>query len=140
LKLSSKKDITDQVISALPAPEVIEDAVVRLVLEHPRTWAPLIDDRAIHEYASNAFEFHFVKCPQMDERIRLPQDQTMGDLTPIELLGKYWQASHTPEEDVAALQELATVILQEEGEEEVEEVTDAEDEEGVEAEALGGAG
>ena len=64
----------------------------------------------------------------------------MGDLTPIELLGKYWQASHTPEEDVAALQELATVILQEEGEEEVEEVTDAEDEEGVEAEALGGAG
>jgi len=66
---------------------------------------------------------HFVKRPQMDERIRLPQDQTVGDLSPAELLEKFWQASHVPEEDVKALQELATVILQEEevAEEEAEE-------------------
>jgi len=125
LKLSSQKDITDQVISALPAPVGMDDAVVRLVLEYPRAWAPLIDDGAIQEYASGAFEFHFVKRPQMDERIRLPQDQTIGDLTPAELLGKYWEASHTPEEDLVALQELAAVILQDE--EEVEEVEEAEE-------------
>ncbi len=64
----------------------------------------------------------------MDERIRLPQDQTVGDLTPAELLGKYWQASHTPEEDVVALQELVAEILHdeakavEEGAEEAEEM------------------
>ena len=127
LKLASQKDITAQVISALPAPDLMEDAVVRLVLEYLRAWAPLIDDGAIHDYASAAFEFHFVKRPQMDERIRLPHDQTVGDLTPAELLGKFWQASHVPEEDVEALQSLATSILS--GEEEAAEPEeDAEEE------------
>lgn len=116
LKLETQEDITDQVIGSLPASGAMEDAVVRLVLEYPRAWAPLIDDRTIQEYASDAFEFHFVKRPQMDERMRLPQDQSVGDLTPSELLEKFWQASHVPEEDVKALQELAAVILQEEAE------------------------
>jgi len=121
LKLETQEDITDQVIDVLPAPGAMEGAVVRLVLEYPRAWAPLIDDRTIQEYASDAFEFHFVKRPQMDERIRLPQDQSVGDLTPSELLEKFWQASHVPEEDVKALQELAVVILKgEEGEETTE--------------------
>jgi len=65
----------------------------------------------------------------MDERIRLPQDQTVGDLSPAELLEKFWQASHVPEEDVEALQELAAEILAEEGEEveaAAEEVTEEE--------------
>ena len=95
----------------------MEDAVVRLVVEYPRAWAPLIDDRTIQEYASDAFEFHFVKRPQMDERIRLPQDQSVGDLSPAELLEKFWQADHVPEADVKALQELAAVILNGEEEE-----------------------
>ncbi|MCK5793103.1 MAG: exonuclease SbcCD subunit D [Anaerolineales bacterium] len=119
LKLEKQEDITEQIISSLPEPAVMADAVVRLVLEYPRAWAPLIDDRTIQEYASDVFEFHFVKRPQMDERIRLPQDQSVGDLTPSELLEKFWQASHVPEEDVKALQELAAVILNGE-EEEVE--------------------
>ena len=121
LQLTSQKDITAQVISALPAPDVMEDAVVRLVMEYPRAWAPLIDDGAIQDHASDAFEFHFVKRPQMDERIRLPHDQTVGDLSPADLLEKFWQANHVPEEDVEALQELAADILNEEVEEEEEE-------------------
>ena len=122
LKLESQQDITDQVLNALPDPDVMEDAIVRLVLEYPRAWAPLIDDRVIQEHASDAFEFHLVKRPQMDERIRLPQDQTVGDLTPAELLEKFWQVSHVPEEDVEALQELAASILYEEDPLEEEEV------------------
>ena len=61
----------------------------------------------------------------MDERIRLPHDQTVGDLSPAELLEKFWQASHVPEENVKALQELASLILQEEHEEETKEVVPA---------------
>jgi len=109
----------------------MEDAVVRLVMEYPRAWAPLINDGAIQDHASDAFEFHFVKRPQMDERIRLPQDQTVGDLTPAELLEKFWQASHVSEEDIKELQELAAVILEEEHEE-----AETEAEERVEEEAL----
>jgi exonuclease SbcD len=113
LKLESQEDITDQVLKALPAPEVMADAIVRLVLEYPRAWAPLIDDCVIQEYTAEAFEFRMVKRPQMDERIRLPQDHTVGELTPSELLDLYWQASHVPEEDVEKLQVLAGQILTE---------------------------
>ncbi|MCD4802544.1 MAG: metallophosphoesterase, partial [Anaerolineales bacterium] len=127
LELFSQQDITDQIINTLPAQGIMKDAVVRLVLEYPRAWAPLIDDKAIQEYASGAFEFHFVKRPQMDERIRLPQDQTVGDLAPQELLEKFWQASHVPEEDAEALQALAASIITGE-EEEAEEETVAEEE------------
>jgi exonuclease SbcD len=134
LELTSQKDITDQIISAMPALDVMKDAVVRLVLEYPRAWAPLIDEKAIQEYASGAFEFHFVKRPQMDERIRLPQDRSVGDLSPAELLEKFWQASHVPEADVKALQELAAEILQDEEEEaEEQEQTKTEEESEVSA-------
>jgi len=121
LELTSQEDITDQITRTLPERDIMKDAVVRLVLEYPRAWSPLIDEKTIREHASGAFEFHFVKRPQMDERIRLPQDQTVGDLSPAELLEKYWQASHVPEEDTEALQALAASLISGE-EEEVEEV------------------
>ncbi|MCJ7735159.1 MAG: hypothetical protein MUP11_11485 [Anaerolineales bacterium] len=130
LKLDKQENITDQVIAALPAPQLMVDAVVRLVLEYPRAWAPLIDDRVVQDHASDAFEFHLVKRPQMDERIRLPQDQTVGDLTPVELLERFWQANHVPEADVEALQKLAAEILQEE-----EEMEESAEEEVVEVES-----
>ena len=100
------------------------DAVVRLVLEYPRAWEPLIDDQAVQEHASDAFEFRMVKRPQMDDRVRLPQDHTVGELTPSELLDLYWQSSHVPEEDVEALQELVASIIMGEEEEVEEEVTE----------------
>ena len=68
-------------------------------------------------------------CPSLF----LPQDQTVGDLTPAELLEKFWQASHVPEEDVEALQSLAASILA--GEEEIaepaEETEEETEEEGI---------
>lgn len=127
LEVTDQEDMTGQAIDALPEPKVMEDAIVRLVLEYPRAWAPLIDERAIQEYAVEAFEFHLVKRPQMEERIRLPQDQVVGDMTPAELLEKFWQASHVPEEDVAALQALAAEILVEDEVENEQEIAEEEE-------------
>ena len=134
LEVTDQEDITGQAIGALPEPKVMKDAIVRLVLEYPRAWAPLIDDKSIQEYAADAFEFHFVKRPQMEDRIRLPQDQVVGDMSPAELLDKYWQASHVPEEDVAALQALAIEILEDEEPEAAEVVEEGEAEEEEKAE------
>ena len=47
-------------------------------------------------------------------RIRLPADQTVSSLSPLDLLDQYWKASHT--EGAEALQQLAQEILS--GEEE----------------------
>ncbi len=111
LSVEDKEDITGQAIQALSPREKLSGSIVRLVLEYPRAWEPLIDENAIQSFAEDAFEFHLVKQPLSEARIRLPQDQTVGSLSPLELLKKYWQASHTPPEDMEALNKLAEEII-----------------------------
>ncbi len=111
LKLHSSDAITDQVKKALPSEKKLEGSVTRLVLEYPRAWDPLIDEKAIRELVKESFEFHFLKQPQYEPRIRLPKDRAIGSLTPEELLSQYWESSQTPQEDQKALNQLAGQIL-----------------------------
>lgn len=111
LTLDSKENITGQMLESLPSPQEMEGAIVRLVLEYPRAWEPLIDQAAVHDYAEKAFEFHLVKQPISDTRIRLPENQAVGSLSPLKLLEHYWKASHTPPEELNSLNELAQEII-----------------------------
>jgi exonuclease SbcD len=112
LQLVSDAEITDQLRNALPAVEQLEGAIVRLVLEYPREWEAQIDEAALHEHTAGAFEFHLVKRPQMETRVRIPEDQNVGSLTPLELLNLYWQASHTDPADGEALNKLAASVIE----------------------------
>jgi exonuclease SbcD len=112
--LRSKEGISEQLRAALPAPEQLEGAMVRLILEYPREWEALIDESALREYAADAFAFHLVKRPQQENRIRLPEDQSMGELTPLELLDYYWKANHVEGDEIDALQDLAEKVIDEE--------------------------
>jgi exonuclease SbcD len=107
--LETDESVTETLIAALPKPEALENAIVRLTVEYPREWDTLIDDTALRKHAEGAFEFHLVKRPQVEARIRLPADQTVSSLSPLDLLDQYWKASHT--EDAEALQQLAQEIL-----------------------------
>ncbi len=111
LNVEDKEDITGQALEALSPREKLAESIVRLVLEYPRAWEPLIDEGAIQAFAEEAFEFHLVKQPLSEARIRLPQDQTVGSLSPMELLDKYWKASHIPQEDMGELNDLAEEII-----------------------------
>ena len=112
LTLSSSDDITGQVKKALPKTEELEGAVTRLVLEYPKGWDPLINENSIQELVKGSFEFHFLKQPQYEPRIRLPKDRAIGSLTPEELLDQYWITSQTPEDEIKSLNQLAGEILQ----------------------------
>ncbi len=112
LRLEEREHINQQIRAALPRQEKLQDAIVRLVLEYPRDWEALFDEAALREHTAAAFEFRLVKRPQIEARIRLPEDQTLGSLTPLELLERYWQTTHTPPEDIEALQKLAEEVLQ----------------------------
>lgn len=112
--LRSKEGISKQLRAALPAPDRLEGAMVRLILEYPREWEALIDESALREYASEAFAFHLVKRPQQENRIRLPEDESMGSLTPLELLDYYWKANHVEGDEIDALQDLAEKVINEE--------------------------
>lgn len=109
--LDSQKEVTGYILSSLPESQELEGAILRLTLEYPRDWESLIDEAALREHTSPAFEFHLVKRPQMDTRIRLPEDQAVGSLTPLELLDIYWRASHIEGDEATSLMELAETIL-----------------------------
>jgi hypothetical protein len=49
----------------------------------------------------------------METRIRLPGDQAIGSLSPLELLDIYWRANHTGSEEIQALQRLAAEVMRE---------------------------
>jgi len=113
LVLDSKEDIDRQLREALPPPEQLQGAIVRLIIEYPRDWEALINDASLREYAQDAFEFHLVKRPQIEGRVRLPEDQTVGSMSPLELLVLYWRASHTNKEDMKTLNRLAGQVIAE---------------------------
>jgi len=112
VQLTSSEGVTDHLRAALPDAERLAGAIVRLVIEYPRDWETLIDEAALREYADESFEFQLVKRPQMESRIRLPGDQAIGSLTPLELLDLYWKASHVNNNsDVQALNLLAAQVI-----------------------------
>lgn len=111
--IQSAESFFEQAVQALPAVDELEGAIVRLVLEYPREWEDMLDEAALRRHAQNAFEFHLVRRPQMEARLRLPGDQAISSLTPLDLLDIYWKTSKTNHQDLEKLQELALTIITE---------------------------
>jgi exonuclease SbcD len=93
LTLESDEAINQKLQEALPPEERIKDAILRMVIEYQRDWESLIDEGALRALAESAFEFHLVKRPQMQARVRLPEGRAASSLDVIELLDIYWDAS-----------------------------------------------
>jgi exonuclease SbcD len=109
--LRSSEDVHTQMISTLPQPEDLADAIVRLTVEYPREYDPYLDEPALRKHAEAAFEFHLVRRPQIQARLRMPGDAAISSLSPIELLERYWDVIKTSPQDVEALQKLAEDII-----------------------------
>jgi exonuclease SbcD len=112
-RLESAEAVTEQLRAALPPADHLAGAIVRLVIEYPRDWESLIDEAALREYTAECFEFHLVRRPQSETRVRLPGDQAIGSLTPLELLDLYWRANHLQADQIQALSEIAAQVIQE---------------------------
>jgi exonuclease SbcD len=80
-QLTSPDEINAVLLKALQPVERLADAIVRLTLDYPRDWETLIDESFLHECTAGCFEFHLIKRPQIETRIRLPEDQSIGSLT-----------------------------------------------------------
>jgi hypothetical protein len=86
---------------------------VRLVLEYPPEWETLIDEVALREYASGAFEFQLIRRPLQEARARLAQDETIESLTQLELLDRFLRLSHVEPSERDDLQKLAQQVMEE---------------------------
>lgn len=111
LELTSDQDVSGQIRKLMPPAKEVKDAIIRLILEYPRDWESLIDDAALREMAEGAFEFHLIKRPKIDTRIRIPEDKNVGSMQPEELLDIYWKSAHTDAADKEELLGLAQKII-----------------------------
>jgi exonuclease SbcD len=111
ITLTTPEKVLEQMQNALPPQADLAEAIVRLAVDYPREWDPYLDELALRKYTEAAFEFHMVRRPQMQTRLRLPGDVLVSSLTTSELLEKYWKVIKTPNQDIDALQKLAEEII-----------------------------
>ncbi len=111
VRVEYDQDVMNTLLDALPLDRDLDGAIVKLTIEYPREYDTLIDEAALRKLTAKAFEFHLVKRPQHDTRIRLPADQTISSLSPIELLEQYWKAVHLEPGQIDTLKDLAKDII-----------------------------
>ena len=109
--LQADQDVMGTLLDALPGAAELDGAIIKLTVEYPRECDALIDEAALRRLAAKAFEFHIVKRPQHETRIRLPADQTISSLSPLELLEQYWKAGHADPQQIETLKNLARDII-----------------------------
>ncbi|MCI0556775.1 MAG: exonuclease SbcCD subunit D [Anaerolineae bacterium] len=109
--IGSSENVTEFLKSQLP--KEISNAIVKLVVEYPREWDALIDESALRKFVSDAFEFHLIKKPKVEARVRIPDGQVVSSMSPLDLLGQYFDSAKVSDKD--DLQRLAQEIISEEG-------------------------
>lgn len=111
VKISEREGMMEKILNALPADNRIADAIIKLTIEYPRELDMFIDESILREKCSTALEFHLIRRPQEEARLRLPQDQSIASLTPLELLSTYWKSIHTEPRQMDTLQSVAQSII-----------------------------
>ncbi len=107
--LDSNENVTNTLKKTLPNVKEMSEAIVRLVVDYPREWDSLIDEAALRKYTEGTFEFHLVKRPQSESRVRIAEGQVVSSLSPLDLLVQYFDSAKTKDAD--ELQKLAQEII-----------------------------
>jgi len=112
VRLSMEDRVMEKILASSPDETEAENAIFRLVIEYPRELEGEIDEPALRQKFASALEFHLVRRPQVEARLRLPTDQNIASQSPLELLSTYWKSTHAQPRDLAGLQTLAQSIFQ----------------------------
>lgn len=112
VKVENADEVMDKIRQALPAKEQLQDAIVRFAIDYPRELEPFIDEPFIRDHCAGALEFHLLRRPQQEARLRLPENQALTSLSPLEMLDLYWDSAHTKTQERDSLKELAQNIIQ----------------------------
>ncbi len=100
-----------RIVDALPGPEKIKNAIIRLTVEFPRDWDTLLDEPALRGIMEDAFEFHLIKHPLREATVRLPAGKNLASMSSVELLDVYLNMVKTNEVDAQEIRDLAQSIF-----------------------------
>ena len=110
VRVTNGVDVMEKVLGVLPPSEELAECIVRLTIDYPRELESMLDETLLRQYTAPAFEFHLVRRPQMDARLRISDDMNIASLSPLELLDLYWHAAGI-EENLPDLNRLAGEII-----------------------------
>ncbi len=113
VKLKAGDNMMEKILAVLPAEDQLADAMLRLVVDYPREMEVFLEESVLREKCAAVFEFHLVRRPQEEARSRFSAEDSVANLTPIELLGRYWQTVKLEPGNTEPLQMLAASIIQE---------------------------
>jgi len=111
VKIEKGEEMMEKIMAALPTADKIKGSILRLVVEYPRELDLFLDEPSLRQNCTEALEFHLVRRPQEEARLRLPGDQSLASLSPLEMLDLYWNSINTKPQDGSVLKELAQSII-----------------------------
>lgn len=111
VQIDNPINVTGQLQAALPPAEALRDAIIRLSVSIPPELQSMIDEQAMQAYTKEAFEFRINIILQRENRLRISSDESVGSLTPHELLSLYWDATGVTPEQRAPLDALAADVI-----------------------------
>lgn len=111
ITVTSGELLMAEISAVLPPADDLHEAIFRLTVAYDRNWESMLDETALRNACSAAFDFHLIRRPQVESRLRLPQDQTISSLTPQDLLGIYWNTLNMNTEEAQTLNQLAGEII-----------------------------
>ena len=111
VKVKEQPGLMEKVMGALPAKEELKDAIMRLTVEYPRELDMFLDEIEIRKHCEEALEFHLIRKPQEQARLRLPADQTLASLTSTQMLELYWNSINSKPHETDKLKSLAGSII-----------------------------
>ena len=108
---ANETSVMQQLMDALPSPDKMVGGMVRLTVYYPRDMETSIDEITLRRHCENAFEFHLLRKPQIQTRVRLPADQTISGMAPLELLKLYWKTVGVESDAALELDGIAQQII-----------------------------
>ncbi len=112
ISVKDRDEMIGKVPAALPAPKQLKDAIFRLVVEYPQDLEMFLDEPLLRQQCASALEFHLVRRPLEEARLRLPSGDALASLSPLQLLDSYWKSVHTEPGETETLQLLASTVIQ----------------------------
>jgi len=112
ISVKDRDEMIGKVPATLPPPKQLKDAIFRLVVEYPRDLDMFLDEQLLRGQCAAALEFHLVRRPLEEARLRLPSGEALASLSPLDLLDSYWKSTHAEPGETETLQTLAGSIIQ----------------------------
>ena len=112
IKIEAGEDMMEKILASFPAAAQIKGALFRLAIDYPRDMDAFLDEPALRSRCSEALEFHLLRHPREEARLRLAANESIAGLSPLNMLQLYWDSVNQHPAESEPLKKLAASIIE----------------------------